>query len=280
MKDKKLYFCNQCKKTVNSLDDLYFVEDNTARGFCSEECIENFYTNIISYFDGNNKSYRQVLNLANEQCLSVIKNPIYIEKCLENPSEVWIDKNDLNEEIYTYITLCDDPEFGQIWLISICLSYRNEASFVFLFTATSSYKLVQEFQRGEKKVIVPDKNFTSEDLQLFESKKNIFLSLLLEKRLASDIPFENFGDYDFCLKTTMELPDEVYQERDIENDQVYKYIKSYEKDEVSFYYIVICVLFNGQKSPTLFPVLSFPTIDAELYNTLKSGEQISGGLKS
>ena len=129
-------------------------------------------------------------------------------------------------------------------------------------------------------MIVPEEQFSSEDIQFFESKKNIFLSLLLEKRLPSDIPFENFGDYDYCLKTTMELPDEVYQEKDIENDQIYKYIKSYEKDEVSFYYIVICAFSNVRKSPTLFPVLSFPTIDADLYNTLKSGEQISGGLKS
>ena len=280
MKDKKLYFCNQCKKIVTSIDDLYFVEDSTARGFCSEECIEKFYTNIIYYFEEKNKSYRQSLNLLDEQCLTVTKNPVYVEKCLNNPSEVWIDNNDLNEEVYSYITLCVDPEFGQIWLIAICLSYRNQASFVFLFTTSSSYKLVQEFQKGENKVTVPEEQFSSEELQFFESKKNIFLSLLLEKRLASDIPFESFGDYEYCLKTTMELPDEVYREKDIENDQVYKYIKSYEKEGGSFYYIVICALANGKNSHTLFPVLSFPTVDADLYNILKSGEQISGGLKS
>ena len=43
-----LYFCHECKKIVQSLSELYFVEENSTNGFCSEACIEQFYKSLVA----------------------------------------------------------------------------------------------------------------------------------------------------------------------------------------------------------------------------------------
>ena len=37
-----LYFCHGAKQIVRDLSELYFVEENSTNGFCSENCIESF----------------------------------------------------------------------------------------------------------------------------------------------------------------------------------------------------------------------------------------------
>jgi len=42
-----LYFCTECKKVIPRLDQLLFVDGNSSKGFCCEECIEDFYRPLI-----------------------------------------------------------------------------------------------------------------------------------------------------------------------------------------------------------------------------------------
>ena len=50
-KYKNVYFCSNCRKSVPSLSNLYFIEENSHKGFCSELCIEKYYLPIVEYFE-------------------------------------------------------------------------------------------------------------------------------------------------------------------------------------------------------------------------------------
>ena len=153
----------------------------------------------------------------------------------------------------------------------------------------------------------------SATIEVLERKKSSSLAMLLENRSKEDIPFEKFYLYEQFCRPTLEGPDEVYNSTNEEGDDIYTYIKAHEKDGVSFYYFVICLCLDSEanwsasekiearmekeedvdaeevlesateavmESEALFPIISFPSLDGELYRTYKRGNLVSGNLKS
>ena len=122
-----------------------------------------------------------------------------------------------------------------------------------------------------------------EVVQAIENKKSIILASLLEERSGLDIPYESFQEYERFFKDTLELPDEVYNSTDDEGDDVYTYIKAHQHKGDTFYYFVICVGLGKSynvSDEALLPVISFPSLDGDLYNSYKKGKLVAGALKS
>ena len=67
------------------------------------------------------------------------------------------------------------------------------------------------------------------------------MARVLETRKEADVPFEEFPLYQQYLSQTMNDPDEIYELKDSEGDQYYSYIKTFEKNGESFYYISLCI---------------------------------------
>ena len=57
-----LLFCSECKTIVNNLEDLYFVSEESDHGFCSEDCIETFYSPIVSQLQSDEIKFREESN--------------------------------------------------------------------------------------------------------------------------------------------------------------------------------------------------------------------------
>ena len=99
-----IYYCKNCKKVVKDIEDLLFVEDGSSLSFCSEVCIEKFYSPLIDYFTGKIDKKRKDLNIEEEACLSLLDNPTYVDRVLHRPDEIWRLENDLKEEIFSFIS--------------------------------------------------------------------------------------------------------------------------------------------------------------------------------
>jgi len=295
-----IYHCSECKKIIENVEELLFVEENTHKGFCSESCIEKYYSAIIDYFEAQEKKIRKKYSLMDEPCLIYVGKQSYMESVLSRPKQIWKMTNDLGEVFYSFIGEFKEAKTNfqnTFYLIIICSVYDAKASFIFSATATKDRNVLKEFQFGD--AIADPQSFVAEvprvsekpagtdiapeAMEFLESKKSSYLAELMEERSVADIPFEKFPLYEDYFDLTLENPDEVYHTKDTDGDEVFTYIKAHEHSGVSFYYFILLVKIDSRWSPeqdTLLPIVSFPTVDGEIYNNYRQGEQLSGGLKN
>jgi hypothetical protein len=285
---------------MGHLDDLLFIDEQSHKGFCSEECIEDFYFPLIKHFEMIEHSLRRKHNLTNELPVGTIIEADTVEVTLESPSEVFRQTNELNETFYNFIKHYND--FSVVVVASV---YRKEASFVFLATKTKSQALLMEFRYGEMlnewgtedeedeisveleadEVFVNDHDEHDDEdmvfIQLLESKKSNLLAEILMNRKDSDIPFEDYTGYESCFQETLDMPDEVFEKKDKEGDMIFTYIKAFSRGTETFYYIVTCLkrIMEGE-NVNVYPILALPTTDMEMCQEFRGGTRLSGPLKN
>lgn len=288
---------------MSHLDDLLFIDEQSHKGFCSEECIEDFYFPLIKHFEMIESSLRRKHNLINEHPAGTIIDADLVEATLESPDEVFRQTNELKETFYNFIKHYND--FSVVVISSV---YRKEASFVFLATRTKSQALLMEFRYGEminewgskeevdeeeeiNVELEPDKAFMNDHeehddedmifIQLLESKKSNLLAEILMTRKESDIPFEDYSGYESCFQETLDSPDEVFEKKDKEGDMIFTYIKAFPRASETFYYIVTCLkrIMEGE-NVNVYPILALPTIDLEMCQEFRGGTRLSGPLKN
>ncbi len=312
--NRPIYFCNECKKVVNELDDLLFIEEHSYRGFCSTECIEDFYFPLIKQFEIFESTLRTKLNLGDEQSLYDFSEN-HVEACLKYPDEIYEIKNELNDRFLVFIK--NEKRFS---IVVVSTIYQNEPSFILLSTLSESKKFVSEFRKGnalslqEWGIMNNVEDFESEALdhlnfneqnhlddgidqsqeveeedlaflQLLESKKSKLLGEVLVIRQDSDIPIEEFVGYDSCFTETLESPDEVFEWKDEEGDIRFNYIKSFPLNNDSFevyYYIVICIKNKAENLTEVnaYPILGMPTKDLNLCQEFRKGKRISSPVQN
>lgn len=298
---KPFYYCSECKKTTHQLDELLFIDEGSFNGFCSEECIEDYYFPLIKHYENVELSLRKKHQVELENNTQV--DPAIIEAVLENPSEIYRQTNELKESFYHFIK--HFPDFTVIVVSSV---YRKEASFVFLSVKTKSKALVNEFRFGEQVdwILEPELDgldnapaYTDEDvllhvneeghtdnaededmvfIQLLESKKSKLLADILMKIKDSDIPFEDYSGYESCFQETLDSPDEVFEKKDNEGDVIFTYIKSFS----NFFYIISCLkrVAPGSMETSVYPIMALPTTDLEMCQEFRGGIKLTGPLKN
>lgn len=292
-----IQFCCQCKKIVPSTDDLLFVESDSTLGFCSEPCIENFYSPLVEYFEQEEKKWRGSNDLLEEDILEVVGRPAFMDKLLKKPHEIWVQEDVGGSPVYSFIRSFTDKKYGDFHLMCLCFTYDYGPSFIISASATKSAKLLENYRWGEKvedltpfydqisstETPVESIEIDEHVMMLLENKKSHYLALLIEERSPADIPIESFMLYEDYFDKTMMAPDEIYRHLDDEGDTIYTYIKAHDREGVSFYYFIICSRVKegaDLNSDALYPILSFPSVDGEMYKLYQKGELISGNLRS
>lgn len=288
-----VYSCYQCRSLHQTLQELLFVEENSSKGFCSEKCIEKFYSPLLSYYENQEILLRKDLNLVDETVLFGVSDEEVMKRLIESPDEVWRLTNELGEEIYTYIKF-----FNKAYFIVLCTAFKNEPSYIFNTTKTSDERLVNEYRIGN---VVTRENRKLQDLEeIIERKKSEILATLLQADTEDDIEMERYTDYDHFLEETMREADEIYEHKDKYGDVMVTYIKSFRDHGAGIFYIVVCLKsdspslknleqeisgLNAEEDRvrdlmTIFPVMAFPTRSGAVYREFKQGKLISGHLSN
>jgi hypothetical protein len=290
---KKLYFCNCCRKKIDQIEDLLFVEESK-RGFCSEDCIVDFFTPYMKSFDREEVSMREAIGIEpGEIDVDLFQDRGYFEDTLYSSAEVWLEKNELQEEFYTHI----NPIVDGLFYVLICTYYEGEPSFVFFKTITRSSDLIQYYRRGKpvtndcniednesdvlsEKSSLDEVSLPAEVVEDIDLKKSEYLADLLERKKETDIPFEEYPLYDDYITLTLDEPDDEYHSEDQAGDKIFTFIKSFQKSGKSFFYIVICLSVDipDSTNSALMPVITFPSIDDELYKFYAVGDKKSSRL--
>ncbi|MGB0454759.1 MAG: hypothetical protein ACPGJV_13705 [Bacteriovoracaceae bacterium] len=288
-----VYLCSNCKKLVEEIESLYFVEETSPRAFCSEKCIEEFYFPLIDKFEEIKNSIREELGFEPdlEECLTY---PEIIDQLYSTPAEIWRFENLLKEEIYTYIK---KVEFNsqEVWLASMVLVFSHRPSFVLAIDVTQNEKILEYYRLGEKiedmtpyyeAIKTADEEHNHHpNLEETELLKGQLLSEILAKQKPIDIQFEQFHLYDVYLHPTIENPDQITEWQDEKSNSFYVCSKAFEVDGTSFYYIVFCYPFSIDQEDKMslskvVPIFGFPTLDGDIYTGFTSGNRLSGALKN
>jgi hypothetical protein len=301
---KKVYFCNNCRKKIEKVQQLLFVEESK-RGFCSENCIVEFFSPYMEYFDHQELEYRHMFNLdSNEVPSDTFSRKDLFDQVLYAPTEVWLEKNEIQEEFYTHIL--QYGEHKDLFYIVICTYFEGEPSFVYFKTVTRSKDLLNLYrkikrldtslaegtsEKAQEESFAHEKehdqgleeiNLPSEIVDELELKKSEYLATYLEKRKDSDFALEDFPNYDKYIGLTLDDADEEFAQVDAAGDDTMTFIKSFQVGSLSFFYVVCCLKMTvpNMNEKVMIPIISFPSTDKEIYRHYAVGEKKNSKLKS
>lgn len=284
-----LIFCENCRKKLDELSQLQFVEENSDRGFCSESCILEFYKPYMHEFSELELNLRKKLNIDfNENANSILSDEHYFDQILKKPTTELMCSNELNQDFYLHV-LEFSVEDKLYYYLAVLAKYEKEPSFIYFRTIANDIRFVDEFIKAFKAQSLSENQKASLDFQVpsewveeVENKKSHFLAEHLVFRKDSDIPFEEFGYFDKYLDETLQSPDEVFQFEDDYGDLIYTSIKSFASQGQTFFYLVLGMKYEDSKSEQVafLPILGFPTQDQDLYFKYAKGQKISGKLKN
>jgi len=281
---ESIYICHECKKIIQSSADLLFVEEGSSRGFCSEECIEDFYTPLITYYDQEVSLLREKHHLSSEEVECERDDNFLVEEISADPDEIWKLTSELKDEVYFYIKRREGFYIGLI-----CTRFNQTPSFIFSLIKTNSSQLINEFRIGERldlSIDSPNDESQIEEemqfLEMLESKKSHLLGELLVRQKDSDISFEEFNSYEKSFNETLTNPDEIYELKDRDGDMLFHYLKSFMDHDLGDYFYVIVGLkkSNPDGEVSVYPILTFPTNDLKLFQEFRKGEKVLAIVKN
>ena len=274
-KNLSIYSCSNCRKITNTVEDLFFVEESSQNGFCSEACIEKFYLPVVKYLEENDQ---KVKDLHGCSLKNNYENESVLEQTLLSPDHIFENRNDLGQKIYHFLKQIDSNNFSVI----LCHLYKGEPSFIYLFSLTTKKEVFEYYQVGEAvsyEIIQESKEKISNEVrETLERKKSMMLAEILQHRSDDDIPLDQFFDYQQYDGQTLDYPDEIYEDTDNEGDLLITYVKSFFLPKNSFYHFVFGLKSN--KSSEVIPFVSCPTNNKDFYRNFTNGTIVSKSLKN
>lgn len=299
---REFLYCTECKRPIDKVENMLFVEDHSLRGFCTDDCIVGFYTPLMESLDNDHLEKRAQLGIDLEDDLSYLaQNQELFEKTLYSPEVTFQEENDIGQKFFIHHRNFK-LDVGEVTLILVCLCYEGEPSFVGLRIITQNPDLINLYKSGQAKSELSvsqeleqethretelkeasEVKLSEEILESVEFKKSQALAELIGLMTDEDFSLEEFHEYEAYLEMTLRLPDEIYSQKDNEEDELYTYIKSFKENEQTFFYVVIClkVAIDGDGEQEAFlPVLAFPSRVSDIYRYYAQGDVVKTNLKN
>lgn len=203
-----------------------------------------------------------------------------LDLTLDEPDQIWMDNSVSNDfPIYHFHRMFENDEH-RIYYVASTYLYDEDPTFVFLHFPTRSMDLADQFRRGQ---IVFDRTMAEFEPALIEGDGLTegdplsigLLSAMLKVRSEKDIALEQFRDFASLREDTIEAPDEIWRNSDFQGHRLVTFIKEYSdrSDFPDLHYIVITQE-DGQSSTVHSLLFSFPTIDENLIERYRNGENL------
>jgi hypothetical protein len=273
-------YCANCRKSLEHVEKILFVEKEVGRCFCCEECIQDYFQPTVDFMR------EELIKLRSDFDVPEADYPKYAHYrslTLGDPDEVWLDEVESGERHFTFITHFRKGE-EQFAYVVICLAIEGEPSFVFLSFPTHDEDLVDEYRRGQDMRVgqeepdaaaaadVPDA--TPEHPPQPDSESSVFERLYADLRKPDDIPADSFPRYEAFVEPTLDEPDEIWKLVDDEGNEWCTFMARQTADDAEeFTMIVVCQpdLEEGGRLKSFEVVFAFPTIDPGLVQHFRKG---------
>ena len=287
-------YCANCRKSLENIENILFVEKEVGRCFCAEECIREYFQPTIDFMREELVKLRSDADINDDDASRYAH---YQALTLEDPDEVWIDETETGERHFTFIAHYRNGDDRMTYVV-VTLAIEATPSFVFLGFATRNEDLVDEYRRGvdlrigepaqeaaePQPTMEPSQASATTEQQpkaenpserLHESEPE---RLYGEMRQPGDIAREDFGKYEQFIEASIDEPDEIWRFVDDLGNEWLSFIARFTGEQLAedaddFSIVVVCEPgYDPEKqTKTLDLVFAFPTIDPGLVQHFRKG---------
>ncbi len=223
-------FCSHCRKSLkaakfNEEDTVYFVEKEVGRGFCSEQCITDYFEPVVSQLVADHTRLYSQYDFNADQIAELSHCQ---ETTLGEPDEIWMEQTESSDRYYTFICAFDlnyvapnsvgeggsdispknasssdneaedsveedsenEDRFSEqrFYYVVVCLAIDGVPSFIFLSFPTRDADLVEYYRRGTEVTLEqPAPDFAPEEDSLLEQNTDDDESLVSDQIMAAHL---------------------------------------------------------------------------------------------
>lgn len=261
------------KKNERSYAEKIIIDEKNKLVFKSEEEVLKHFDKQIQKLENEFLGLRPKNDYSDEQAA---KLEIHLDATLESPDEVWMDTTSKTIPLHTFIKKIETPD-EEFYYIALTYVADHIPTFVFLHFPTKNAKLVDKYRRGEpnmdryanevESACVEGDALTEGD----ELAVGLFKAMMV-LRQDDDIPSDEFRDFSDLRESTIEEPDEIWRNTDLEGNTLVNFIKDFSANSEGLYYVVVTLEDSSSSSHAL--LFSFPTEDETLAERYRHGENL------
>jgi len=276
-------------KNVTDIYDLLFVEDSLGKGFCSEECILQFYDPLINHLVLELQRLKTIFEIDDSGLISLNKEDLkeFYNQTRVNPDIKMSVVNNLDQTFHIY-----KKEYNlnnqRYFYVMVCFVLEEKPSVVLNHFCTDSKELYDQYTKiseGEKQhpkkdisdldneqLVKKDIELTDDQTNNLELVKSELLAQIINLDIDDDIDEAEYYLYEQYIPLTLEEPEEKFQLVDID-ENLYLFVKSFQDGPVGIYYFVFSlkITLEGLDDTEAFlPALAMPSQKAAVYEHFKS----------
>lgn len=257
--------------------ELILVDEKAGLIFENENSLFGYFKPTIDMLEEEYQALRSADDFNDEEQIS---KEHYIEACLDDPDEIWLDdkaKSETPVHIFIKEIVEGDVAFKYIALAYVTVE-DEYPTFVYLHFPSKDSRLWQNYQRGE---LAFDREYEKAAIAGIEGDAllegdSLAIGLyhaMMKVRSEKDIPPEEFKNFADLRDETIESADEIWRKNDLEGNILVSFIKEFPDHEVKdLTYIAVTQEDEGSNVHSL--LFSFPTSDNALVDRYRQGDNL------
>lgn len=261
------------KTSAGKAQEMIIIDEKAGLIFESEEALSAYFAPALEILEKEYQQLRSPDDFTDEQQIALEE---HLEPTLDEPDEVWIDENIVNE-IPLHVYIADRGGFHYI-AIAYVSAEDGEPTFVLSHFPTKVPDVAAQYQRGE---MVYSKRYEQVQPAVLEGDAlgdgdplaiGLYLSMA-KVRSEKDIPEDDFKKYADLREDTIENPDEIWRKNDLDGNILVSFIREYPEHETKeLTYVVVTQEDDNSNVHAL--LFSFPTTDKTLVDRYRQGENL------
>lgn len=257
--------------------ELILVDEKAGLIFENEQALYGYFSPAIKKLEEEYQSLRSEDDFSDEEQIS---REHYIETCLDDPDEIWIDDQTCAE--FPLSIFIKEIAEGDIVFKYVAVAYVSSEdeypTFVCIHFPTKDSRLWQNYERGE---LGYDRNYESAAIAGIEGDALLdgdalaigLYQAMIKVRSEKDIPPEKFQEFANLRDETIESADEIWRKNDLDGNILVCFMKEFpDHEEKDLVYIAVTQEEEDSNVHSL--LFSFPTNDEALADRYRQGENL------
>lgn len=262
---------------ANEGKELILVDEKAGLIFESEDTLFGYFKPAIDALEAEYQALRSDADFNDEE---QIAREHFIETCLDDPDEIWLDENTVEDApLHIYIKEIIEGDVAFKYIAIAYVSSEDEyPTFVYIHFPTRDSRVWQNYQRGE---LIFDRGYEKASIGGIEGDALLegdtlaigLYNAMITVRSDKDIPPEKFKDFAELRDETIESADEIWRKNDLEGNVLVSFIKEFpdhEMKELSY----VAVTLEDETTNVHSLLFSFPTTDSALADRYRQGENL------
>jgi hypothetical protein len=192
---------------------------------------------------------------------------------LTDPDEIYKSDVITNYPCYHYLKAFEAEATGEdIYYVAVVYLLNDEPTFVFFHFPTRSSALYEKFRQSERTFDRDTDYHEGDALSDGDPLAEGLYAAMLKIRSEKDIPESDFAKFKQYRDETIEEPDEIWRDPDLQGNVLVSFIKEFTEGSEDLFYVSVAV--EDKNSDSHLLLFSFPSNDRSLVDRYRHGENL------